>query len=221
MPDQALLPPPRRSRARHCAVAHQHRRRSGPDTCAPWPALRPLPTDLCARHPRRPRQIADRAELSSPRRRYERRVALRGRGLQRLPPRLSAGASRKLPVKSRFSRPQKTSSSPPTAATAPHLAGVATIEVIKERGDATAVPVAGDEPDAFARGPAETRRCPRRESGAVDDEIAAVGGLHDLDHMLLRRQSVLIVVLVVPRAMIFQLSRKGRSAYQHGQRERR
>src|SRR5947209_13560302 len=111
--------------------------------------------------------------------------------------------------------------SPPTAATAPHLAGVATIEVIKERGDATAVPVAGDEPDAFARGPAETRRCPRRESGAVDDEIAAVGGLHDLDHMLLRRQSVLIVVLVVPRAMIFQLSRKGRSAYQHGQRERR
>src|SRR6266568_3039212 len=113
--------------------------------------------------------------------------------------------------------------SPPTAAAAPHLAGVATIEVIKERGDAAAVPVAGDEPDAFARGPAETGRRPRREAGAVDDEIAAVGGLHDLDHVLLGRQRVpvLVVVSVVPRARVFHLVRKRRRAYQHGQRERR
>src|SRR6266481_8933291 len=113
--------------------------------------------------------------------------------------------------------------SPPTAATAPHLAGVATIEVIKARSDATAVPVAGDEPDAFACGPAETRRRPRRESGAVDDEIAAVGGLHDLDHVLLGRQRVLVlvVVLVVPRARVVHVVREGRRGYQHGQRERR
>src|SRR5215471_13849358 len=118
------------------------------------------------------------------------------------------------------------SSSPPTAAAAPHIAGVATIEVIKARSDATAVPVAGDEPDAFACGPAETRRRARREAGAVDDEIAAVGGLHDLDHVLLGRQRVpvLVVVLVVPRARVFLLLlllRKRRRVYQHGQRERR
>src|SRR5262249_57822324 len=91
--------------------------------------------------------------------------------------------------------------SPPTAAAAPHLASVATIEVIKARSDATAVPVAGDEPDAFARGPAETRGRARREPGAVDDEIAAVGGLHDLDHVLLRRQRVPVHVVlpVLPR----------------------
>src|SRR5262245_38888429 len=121
-------------------------------------------------------------------------------------------------------RPQKTSSSPPTAAATPHIAGVATIEVIKARSDATAVPVAGDEPDAFACGPAETRRRARREAGAVDDEIAAVGGLHDLDHVLFGRQrvAVLVVVLVVPRARVFLLLlRKRRRGYQHGQRERR
>src|SRR5262249_5152658 len=116
-------------------------------------------------------------------------------------------------------RPQKTSSSPPTAAAAPHLAGIATIEIVKERSDATAVPVAGDEPDAFACGPAETGRRPRRESGAVDDEIAAVGGLHDLDHVLLRRQRV--AVRGVPPARIIHTVRKGGRAYRHGQRERR
>src|SRR5215468_2771 len=120
---------------------------------------------------------------------------------------------------------KKTSSSPPAAAATPHIAGVATIEVIKARSDATAVPVAGDEPDAFACGPAETRRRARREAGAVDDEIAAVGGLHDLDHVLLGRQivPVLVIVLVVPRATVFLLLllRKRRRVYQHGQRERR
>src|SRR5215467_1000230 len=131
----------------------------------------------------------------------------------------------KAPCKEQWFRAlQKTSSSPPTAAAAPHITGVATIEVIKARRDATAVPVAGDEPDAFACGPAETRRRARREAGAVDDEIAAVGGLHDLDHVLFGRQRVpvLVVVLVVPRGRVFLLLlRKRRRGYQHGQRERR
>src|SRR5262249_27182262 len=110
-------------------------------------------------------------------------------------------------------------SSPPTAAAAPHLAGVATIEIIKERSDAAAVPVARDEPDPFAGGPAETGRRPCREARAVDNEIAAVGGLHDLDLVVLGRQ--IVPVVVVPRTTVFHLVRKGRRAYQHGQRERR
>src|SRR5215831_3003100 len=109
--------------------------------------------------------------------------------------------------------------SPPPTAAAPHLARAAAIEIIKDRSDATAVPVPCNEPDAFPRGPAETRRRSRREAGAVDDEIAAVGGLHDLDHVLLGRQRV--PVLIVPRTSVFRLVRKGRRAYQHGQRERR
>src|SRR5262249_30462587 len=113
--------------------------------------------------------------------------------------------------------------SPPPTAAAPHLARAAAIEIIKDRSDAAAVPVACDEPDPFPRDPAETGRRPCREPRAVDDEIAAVRGLHDLDHVLLGRQRVpvLIVVLIVPRTSGFRLLRKGRRAYQHGQRERR
>src|SRR5215470_2729433 len=114
---------------------------------------------------------------------------------------------------------KKTSSSPPAAASTPHIAGGATIEVIKARSDATAVPVAGDEPDAFACGPAETRRRQCREPRAVDDEIAAVRGLHDLDHVLLGRQRE--PVLIVPRARVVHVGREGRRACQRGQRERR
>src|SRR5262249_56474655 len=108
------------------------------------------------------------------------------------------GPRERSPKRTGFSRAQKPSPSPPpTAAAARYVAGVATIEVIKARSDATAVPVAGDEPDAFACGPAETRRRQCREPRAVDDEIAAVRGLHDLDHVLLGRQRE--PVLIVPR----------------------
>ena len=45
------------------------RGRPGADARAARPALRPLPAGLRARYPRRPRQVADRAELSHARRR--------------------------------------------------------------------------------------------------------------------------------------------------------
>ena len=52
MPDQAVLPPPRRSRARHRALANQHRRGPGADARAARPPLRPLPTDvMCSTSP--------------------------------------------------------------------------------------------------------------------------------------------------------------------------
>src|SRR5262249_57920617 len=56
-----------------------------------------------------------------------------------------------------------------------------------------------------------------------DDEIAGSSWLDDSVHLLLGRQRVpvLIVVLIVPRTSVFRLVRKGRRAYQHGQRERR
>ena len=57
-------------------------------------ALRTLPADLCARHSRRPRQVADRAELSRPPRRQKRHGALRGRGFQRPSPHLPARCGR-------------------------------------------------------------------------------------------------------------------------------
>src|SRR5262249_52980185 len=88
----------------------------------------------------------------------------------------------KFPLASR-----KLSSPPPTAA-APHLARAAAIEIIKHRGDAAAVPVARDEPDPLTRRPSQAGRRPCREPRAVDDEIAAVRGLHDFDHVLLGRQ---------------------------------
>src|SRR6516162_11840265 len=102
----------------------------------------------------------------------------------------SAASSRLL------SRPETLSSPPPTAA-APHLARAAAIEIIKHRGDAAAVPVARDEPDPLTRRPSQAGRRPCREPRAVDDEIAAVRGLHDFDHVLLGRQ--IVPVLIVPR----------------------
>ena len=61
------------------------------------------------------------------------------------------------------------SSSPP-AATAPHLAGVAAIKIVKDRDLAAGVPVAGNQGDPLARHPAEAgwRAC--RKARAVDDE---------------------------------------------------
>src|SRR5262245_60848105 len=109
--------------------------------------------------------------------------------------------------------------SPPPTAAALHLARAAPIEIIKHLSDASAFPVAFYVPYPFPRDPAETGRRPCREPRAVDDEIAAVRGLHDLDHVLLGRQRV--PVLIVPRTSVFRLVRKGRRAYQHGQRERR
>src|SRR5207248_8189254 len=53
------------------------------------PQLRPLPADLCARHPRRPRQIAGRSEL--PASRWSARTIDRNRGFSRTPACLSAG----------------------------------------------------------------------------------------------------------------------------------
>ena len=67
VPDQTLLPASRRSGARHRAFAHHHRARPGSDTGAARPHLRAVPADLCARHSRRLRQIADRTKLSEPR----------------------------------------------------------------------------------------------------------------------------------------------------------
>ena len=64
MPHQAVLPAPRRSRARHVAPAHLDRARPGADAGAARPAVRAVPADLRARHSRRPRQVADRPELS-------------------------------------------------------------------------------------------------------------------------------------------------------------
>ena len=73
---QALLSSPRRSRARHLALAHRNRRGAGPAARPARPAFRPLPTRLRPRHPRRSRQVADRAELSCPYRRQQRHRAL-------------------------------------------------------------------------------------------------------------------------------------------------
>src|SRR5262249_37580003 len=109
--------------------------------------------------------------------------------------------------------------SPPPTAAAPHLARAAAIEIIKDRGGAAAVPVPRNEPDPFPRGPAETSRRPCREPRAVDDEIAAVRGLHDFDHVLLGRQ--IVPVLIVPPTWIFHLVCEGRRAYRRGQGERR
>ena len=64
MPHQAVLPASRRSRARHVAPAHLDRARPGTDAGVARPAVRPVPADLRARHSRRPRQVADRPELS-------------------------------------------------------------------------------------------------------------------------------------------------------------
>src|SRR6516162_4696920 len=124
----------------------------------------------------------------------------------------SAASSRLL------SRPESLSSPPPTAA-APHLARAAAIEIVKDRGDAAAVPVARKEPDPFPRGPAETGWRPCREPRAVDDEIAAPRRLHDFDHVLLGRQ--IVPVLIVPPTWIFHLVCEGRRAYRRGQGERR
>ena len=68
MPHQAVLPAPRRSRARHVASAHLDRARPGADAGAARPPVRPVPADLRARHSRRPRQVADRPELPVARR---------------------------------------------------------------------------------------------------------------------------------------------------------
>ena len=81
MPDQAVLPAPCRSRARHGAFPHHDRRRSGADARIARPRFRPVPAVLCARYSGRLRQIAGRAELSG--RKISQYRWLRGRRLQR------------------------------------------------------------------------------------------------------------------------------------------
>src|SRR4029078_9213546 len=63
MPYQAVLPTPWRSRAGHVTPAHLDRTRPGPDAGVARTAVRPVPAHLRARHPGRPWQGADRAEL--------------------------------------------------------------------------------------------------------------------------------------------------------------
>src|SRR5262245_16524733 len=101
---------------------------------------------------------------------------------------------------------------------APHLAPVAPCVVVEDRADAAAVPVAGDEPDPFARDPAEAGRRPSRKARAIDDETRAVGGRYDLDHVSLGRQSEPVLVVVL--AYDTHLVRQNRLAHQQAQRER-
>src|SRR5262249_34915348 len=100
---------------------------------------------------------------------------------------------------------------------APHLAPVAPCVIVEDRADAAAVPVAGDEPDPFARDPAEAGRRPSRKARAIDDETRAVGGRYDLDHVSLGRQSE---PLVVALAYDTHLVRQNRLAHQQAQCER-
>ena len=88
MPDQALLPAPCRSCARHGAFSHHHRGRSGADARIARPRLRTVPADLCARYSGRLRQIAGRADLSG--RKISQYRWLRGRRLLRAAASLSA-----------------------------------------------------------------------------------------------------------------------------------
>ena len=76
---------------------------------------------------------------------------------------------------------------------APRLAPAVASKIIEHRRDAVAVPVAGKERDPVARRPAEASRRHPGESNAVDDEVAAVGRLHDFDHMARRRQTMPIM----------------------------
>ncbi len=64
MPDQALLPASRRSRARHRASAHHAGARAGADAQPAGTGVRTVPAGICARYSRRPRQVAGRSELS-------------------------------------------------------------------------------------------------------------------------------------------------------------
>ena len=64
---------------------------------------------------------------------------------------------------------------------APHLAGAAPPYIVEHRIDAVAVPVARDELDPLARSPVHTGGRLRGEPSAIDDELAAVRRLDDLD----------------------------------------
>src|SRR4029450_10469692 len=107
--------------------------------------------------------------------------------------------------------------SPPPTAAAPHLAGVAAIEIIKGRDDAAAIPVACNERDPLASRPPKTGRCPCRKPRPVDDEVSAIRGLHDLDHVLLGRE--IKPLRIVPAGGVFLLLLTGGGADQHMQRE--
>src|SRR5262245_7594924 len=69
MPDQALLPASRRPCTRHVAPPDLDRMWARADAHAARTPIWSLPTDLRARHTGRLRQVADRTELSLPRRR--------------------------------------------------------------------------------------------------------------------------------------------------------
>jgi hypothetical protein len=109
----------------------------------------------------------------------------------------------------------KTICSPPTAAT-PHLTCVASVEIIKKRNNATAIPVACEKPNPLARHPSEAGRRDSSKPRAVDDEIAAIRRLHDFDHVPLGRQ---IESLIGPAGLVFHTVRKRAPAQQRAQRE--
>ncbi len=67
-PGEALLPAPRRPRAGHRALPHHDRRGPGAGPAAARAGLRHLPAHLRPRHPRRPREGADRPLLPGARR---------------------------------------------------------------------------------------------------------------------------------------------------------
>ena len=89
MPHQALLPAPRRPRARHVALARHDRGGQGADARAARTLFGAVPAVLRARHSRRLRQVAGRPMLRDSNR-HERQRAIRDRGLSRPPSRLSA-----------------------------------------------------------------------------------------------------------------------------------
>src|SRR6185436_15003736 len=70
------LPASWRSRTRHLAPAHLDRKGPGADARVARAALGPLPARIRARHSGRPRQVANRSELSHDR--CGRRLARRG-----------------------------------------------------------------------------------------------------------------------------------------------
>src|SRR5882757_9729110 len=107
---------------------------------------------------------------------------------------------------------------------APSLAGAVAGEIIEGRCDALTVPVARNEPDALARGPAPASRVAAGEVGAVDDEIAAPRRLHHLDHMPRGREVDAVVVMImalISHAVCQGRQQRARQTHRHGQSEPR
>src|SRR5262249_30636195 len=124
------------------------------------------------------------------------------------------------PPRSRYLEPRRPSHPPgPDAAAAPHFAAVAAIEIIKHRDGAAGVPVPGKKRNPLARHPSVTGRRSRGKARAVDDEIAAPGGLHDFDDVALGRQ--VEPLRIVSLGCVVHAVGKRRRAHQRSQGERR